>query len=455
MSPTQKHELNPLSSPKGRFTPVASGAKWSLLLLLAINLFNFIDRFVLASLVPEIKRQFGAQDWQMGALATAFMVSYMVAAPIFGWLADRYNRWVLIGIGVLVWSLASGASGYATGIGMMLATRLFVGIGEAAYGPAAPTILSDLYPVEKRGKILALFYVAIPIGSALGFSLGGATLHMGYSWRTAFLIVVPPGILLALASLFMRDPRRSLGNSPAALKKLSLSDYKAFARIPSYVFNTLGMTLATFALGGIAFWFPSYIVWRHELAGIVDPTNAQAVKDALSEANGIFGPVVVIAGLLGTIVGGVLGDWLRPRYSGSYFLVSGVSMILAFPLFVALPFTPFPAAWGVIFVACLCLFVNTGPANTVLANVTHPSIRAAGYALNILIIHALGDAISPTLIGVISDLCEGTGQVKGNLDAGFQAVGVTILLSGILWIWGAKHLARDTENVERQLAAEA
>ncbi len=216
------------------------------------------------------------------------------------------------------------------------------------------------------------------------------------------------------------------------------------------------MTMATFALGGLGYWFPSYILWRYEIEGAVDPSNLKQVQDALADASTATGAILVIGGLLGTVIGGWLGDRLRPRFSGSYFLVSGIPMILAFPMFLALPFTPFPAVWGLIFVAIVCLFINTGPANTVLANVTHPSIRAAGYALNILVIHALGDAISPTLIGVVSDLWSSpTSAVKGNLDAGFQAVGITILLSGIAWALGAKHLATDTEKVERQVAAEA
>ncbi len=187
---------------------VPRGAMWSLLLLLAINLFNFIDRYVLAAVLPVVKREFNASDFQAGLLGTAFLVSYMLTAPIFGWLADRCNRWTLIGIGVLVWSLASGASGLAVGVVTMLITRMLVGVGEAAYGPTAPTIISDLYPVQRRGQMLALFYVAIPVGSALGFVLGSAVLKVGFSWHYAFFFVMYPGLLLGLLPLFKKDPRR-------------------------------------------------------------------------------------------------------------------------------------------------------------------------------------------------------------------------------------------------------
>jgi predicted MFS family arabinose efflux permease len=153
----------------------------------------------------------------------------------------------------------------------------------------------------------------------------------------------------------------------------------------------------------------------------------------------MFGPIIVVAGLLGTIFGGLAGDWLRPRFSGAYFLVSGAAMVLAFPLFLALPVTPFPAAWVLIFITSVCLFFNTGPTNTILANVTHPAMRATAYAVNIFVIHLLGDAISPPLIGGINDLA------GGNMNAGFLAISVTILISGLFWLFGARYLARDTE----------
>ena len=201
------------------------------------------------------------------------------------------------------------------------------------------------------------------------------------------------------------------------------------------------MAAMTFALGGIGFWMPKYIVWRQGIpqGGTLDFNDTTAVATALSHANGLFGPIVVVGGLLGTLAGGWVGDRLRPRWSGSYFIVSAIGMIIGFPLFLALPMTPFPAAWWLIFVACFCLFFNTGPTNTILANVVHPSIRAAGFAVNIFIIHALGDAISPPLVGAVSSAfgTSGGGVWSGNMDAGFRAIAVSILISGLFWLWGA------------------
>ncbi len=199
-SPPQENSISPTSR--------IPGARWSLFLLLAINLFNYIDRYILAAVVPEVQRDFAASDKVIGLLATVFLISYMCFAPLFGWLADRYRRWMLIGGAVLVWSVASGATGLATSLLMMFVLRVFVGVGEAAYGPVAPTIIADLYPIARRGQVLAWFYVAIPVGTALGYLLGGRVLAMGFSWHWAFFFVVPPGLLLGILALVMRDPPR-------------------------------------------------------------------------------------------------------------------------------------------------------------------------------------------------------------------------------------------------------
>ncbi|HEX3998985.1 MAG TPA: MFS transporter [Pirellulales bacterium] len=461
------NDPNPYRSPQPRDRPalprVGAFAWWALALLLAINLFNYIDRLVLAGVVPDIQADFHASDTQVGWLQTAFLLSYMLTAPVFGWLADRYNRWVIVGVGVALWSLASGASGLATGIGMMLGTRLFVGVGEAAYGPLAPTILSDLFPIERRGRVLALFYCAIPVGSALGYELASLVVGAGYSWRTAFYCVLPPGLLLGFLAMAHRDvPRgaadRTSDGSRVPHRKARLVDYEQLLKTPSYVLNTLGMAAMTFALGGIAYWMPKYIVWRQGIpqGGPLDFHDRAATAAALSHANGFFGPIIVVSGLAGTLVGGWLGDRLRPRFGGAYFLVSAIGMFIGFPLFLALPWVPFPAAWILIFITAFALFINTGPTNTILANVVHPSIRAAAFALNIFIIHALGDAISPPLIGAVSSAFgkHDGGVWSANMNAGFMAIAVSILISGLFWLWGGRHLERDTELAPTRISAE-
>ena len=426
------------------------GAGAALALLLAVNLFNYIDRQILAAVEPEIRRDLLPDQnnarFFMGLLSSAFLVTYMLTAPVFGWLATRMSRWLIVAVGVVIWSLASGASGLQWGVGLtasywlLFLTRCFVGVGEGAYGPVAPTMISDLYPVRQRGKVLAYFYLAIPVGGALGYAFGEIVKdHL--SWHWAFYLVVPPGLLLALWCWLMPEPPRGQADLPTnhdeaarPARQAGKRDYFALLENRSYVLNTLGMTAMTFAIGGLAFWMPDYLDERQAagLAGLGPRTT--------------FGAITVVSGLLATLLGGLAGDWLRGRFSGSYFLVSGFAMLLGFPMVLGFLWTPFPLAWVFMFLAVFCLFFNTGPTNTILANVTHPAVRASAFAINILVIHALGDVISPPVLGFVSEIWD--------LDTGFIVVSVLMLIGGLLWLWGSRYLERDTALAPTRLAAE-
>jgi MFS family permease len=434
------------SSEPGKSEPLVApmpGARTALILLLAINLFNYIDRYVLAAVEKQIGHELLPGDpydsTKMGLLAPAFLVTYMLLSPLFGWLGDRMSRWWLMAVGVILWSLASGASGLASGFWILFATRCFVGVGEAAYGPVAPTVISDYYPVKIRGSVLAWFYAAIPVGSALGYGLGELAENAA-GWRWAFYLVVPPGILLGVMCIWMREPIRGQADAgPAGPPRMvRLRDYRILWHIPSYVLNTLGMTAMTFAIGGLAFWMPRYLVEEGHappLAGI-PPVTA-------------FGGLTALAGLTATLAGGILGDRLRSRFPGSYFIVSGISMLIGFPMVLLVLHAPFPWAWLFIFLAVFTLFFNTGPTNTILANVTPASIRASGFALNILVIHLLGDALSPVIIGLIRNLTP-----SQTLYPGFVLVSVMMVVGGLLWLWGARYLEEDNRLAPTRLSAE-
>jgi MFS family permease len=432
----------------GRSTPLP-GATSALLLLLAINLFNFLDRQILAAVEPEIRRDLlggvpQAGAWS-GALNFAFLVTYMLIAPLFGWMADRMSRWLLVGIGVTIWSLASGASGldWAVLIGVNLSiaywllffTRCLVGVGEAAYGPVAPTMLSDLYPVSQRGRILSWFYLAIPIGGALGYTFGDIMVRYdpAHGWRWAFYLVVPPGLLLGVWCFIMREPPRGRAEmaEPVAIRKPTLQDYLDLFKIPSYLLNMIGMTCMMFAMGGLAFWMAEFL------------TQHQAEPVLGLGPRSFFGLLTALAGLLATLAGGAAGDWMRRYHSGSYFLVSGASMMLGFPMVLLAIWVPFPAAWFFIFLAVFSLFFNTAPTNAINANVTHPSVRATAFALNILFTHLFGDAISPAVIGLVMSWA--------SLDLGFVVVSVLMLIGSGFWIWGAFYLQRDTDLAPTRL----
>jgi MFS family permease len=359
-----------------------------------------------------------------GLLGDAFFVTYMLSAPILGLLADRISRWLIVGGAVILWSLASGASGLAATFAILFATRICVGIGEGGYGPAAPTILSDLYPIERRGRIMAIFCAAIPVGSALGYVIGGLIgAHLG--WRWAFYLVTPPGLLLGLLCFRQRDPRIASHHLVQKSPRRSMRDYLNLFRTRSYLINCVAMTLMTFVTGGLGFWASAYLRYRNQSPNV---------------GMTIFGVITVIAGLISTLLGGVVADKLRSRFAGSYFLVSGIGMLIACPFFVATLYIPFPAAWIPMFVAIFFLFLNTGPSNTALANVSLPAVRATAFAVNILVIHALGDVQAFWLLGYIGG--------HTNMHVAFLFVSGIILVSGLVWLSGVKYLAADTAAVE-------
>lgn len=409
--------------------PVKAGARAALWLLLSINLFNYIDRFVLAAVEPSIRETFFAPGDPMamaktGTLAPAFLITYMLAAPALGFLADRVSRWLVVGTCVILWSFATVASGFAATFAALFITRIFVGIGEGGYGPAAPTILADYFPLSMRGRIMAVFCGAIPVGSALGYVLGGVFNHH-FGWRWAFYAVAIPGIVLGLICFVQKDPRRARTPAEKRAAPSRRAAYSTLIRNRSFVINCLAQTAMTFALGGMAFWMSAYLIFRKQPPELATP---------------IFGGITVVAGLLSTLLGGVVADRLQKRFSGSYFLVSGAGMLLAFPFSIAMLYTPFPLAWVFLFAAVFFVFLNTGPSNAALANVVSPQIRASAFALNILIIHLLGDALSPPLLGAVAG--------HFDMNVAFLIVSAAMLISGVIWILGMKHLAADTAAVE-------
>jgi MFS family permease len=278
-----------------------------------------------------------------------------------------------------------------------------------------------------RGRIMAIFCAAIPVGSALGYVLGGLINHQ-LGWRWAFYLVAIPGIILGLFCFAQKDPRTRVGVR-GERRRASKEDFLTLIQTRAFVFNCLAQTAMTFALGGLAFWMSAYLIFRNQSPALATP---------------IFGGITVVAGLLSTLLGGFVADRLQKRFSGAYFLVSGIGMLLAFPLLIGMLYTPFPFAWIFLFGAVFFVFLNTGPSNAALANVVGSNVRATAFAVNILIIHALGDALSPPLLGAVAG--------HSNMNMAFLVVSGAMLVSGVIWLFGMKYLAADTAAVENQLA---
>lgn len=367
------------------------GARYALLLLLAVNLLNYIDRQALYAVFPLIKTDLGLSDTALGFLGSAFMFSYMLAAPLFGHLGDRMKRTRLAAAGLTIWSIATMLSGLASSYRVLLATRSLVGVGEASFGTVSPGLVADYFGKEQRGRVMALFFLAIPVGSALGYLLGGQ-LGQRFGWQMAFLMVGLPGLLLVIPLWRLADPERTGVAAGEQRLNAGISTLlKELLANRTFIYATLSMTAMTFALGGLAQWVPSFLNRSFGLG--------------VGRGNLLFGGITVVSGIIGTLAGGWLGDRMKKRWPAGQLYVTAAGFLIGAPLAaVAILTNSLITCLAAIALAELFLFLNTGPLNTVLVDVLRSDRRATGFAITIFTIHALGDAISPAIIGSLSDV---------------------------------------------------
>ncbi len=401
-------------------------ASWGLAILTLINLFNYLDRFVVASLFESLKHSaLAPSDRQLGLLMSAFLIVYMLAAPIFGALGDRRSRPRLIAFGVACWSLATALSGLVGSYLALIVARASVGIGEAAYGTIAPSLLSDYFPVSRRGRVMAIFFCAIPVGSALGYVIGGL-IDAHFGWRMAFFVAGIPGLLLAALCLLLPDPPRGQqegeapgGAAPArtALAATTRATYWRLIRDRPYLLTVLGYAAYTFAVGGLGAWMPAFL---ERVRGM-----------SKAEATVRFGTIVVITGFVATFAGGWLGDYCTRYSRQAYLWLCGISMLLATPFVWAALTTAAPAAYTLYMViAQFLIFLSTGPINAAIVNMVSPLERASAIALSVFAIHLLGDVVSPPIIGALSD--------AASLGQAVMIVPVAVLVSGLVWCLAAR-----------------
>ena len=360
-----------------------SSANGVLALLLSVNILNYIDRQIVYALLPLISLDLRLSDAQAGSLASAFMIVYMLAAPPIAWLADSRGRKPWIAGGVGIWSLATGMAGLASGFGSLFFSRAAVGIGEACYGAISPAFVAERFPLERRGSALAIFSLAIPVGSALGYA-GGGKLGELLGWRHAFWVVGLPGLLLAALCLLLPNDPPHAKTPPAA------AGYREVWGVRSFRLITFAGAGMTFALGGFAVWMPTFF---HRNFGLT-----------VGRAGLLFGAVTVMSGLAGSLLGGWLSDRLRRTDRTADLFVSGWGLLIGMPLAAAAIAAPsLKAAVVCLFFAEMMLFLNMGPLNAAIVTVTPLEKRSMAFAANIFVIHLLGDAASPALIGWGSD----------------------------------------------------
>jgi MFS family permease len=389
----------------------------ALALLTTLNLLNYIDRSVLFAVQPLVQSEFHLSNVQVGYLTSAFLGFYMVAAPFVGPLADRYSRKRIIVLGAVFWSALTLLTAFTHTYWELLVRHTLVGIGEATFVTIAPTFVADLFPEKLRGRIFGIFYLAIPVGTAAGYLLGGH-LAPGHGWRFPFYIAAAPGFVLALAVAFLPEPPRGqFDSNRVSEERRTISEILySLARNPAFWIVTLGMAAGTFSLGGMQVWMPTFL----------STTRGYSLR----EANELFGGIVVGCGIVASLAGGWLGDRLLPRMRGSYYFVSALSMALGVPVMIVALFFKGPIMLPAIALAAFFLLVNTSPLNTALVNAVGANIRVTAIAVNIFLFHLFGDVPSPTMMGYVAD--------HRSLQAAFILPVIAMAVSSAILFYGMR-----------------
>jgi MFS transporter, Spinster family, sphingosine-1-phosphate transporter len=399
----------------------------ALAILSALNFFNYVDRNVLFAVQPLLEHEFPRSKTAYGFLTTAFFLCYMLVAPVVGYFADRFSRkWIMVA-GALLWCGATLLTAVTHSFETLLFRHALVGIGEATFVTIAPSFLSDLFSEEHRGRIFGIFYLNIGLGSAVGFMIGG---YFGqhYGWRYPFYVAAAPGFLLALAMAFLPEPVR--GSHDLLKATGERTTIRGLFKNGAFWMATLGMAMTTFALGGLQAWMPNFL------------TNSRGVP--LDRANLIFGGITAFNAITATFFGGWLADRLLKRTASAYYMISAATLALSVPAMLLAIYKTGPMMFPAIFLAEFLLFLNTAPLNAAVVNSVGAAIRATAIALNLFVIHLLGDAFSPTLIGHISDV--------SSLQTGFLAAIVAILLGSLVLFYGMR-FAPEIPSATAEVAA--
>ncbi|XP_044079349.1 protein spinster homolog 3 isoform X2 [Siniperca chuatsi] len=374
-----------------------------------INLLNYMERYTIAGVLTDIQKFFVVSDSTAALLQTVFICSFLLLAPLFGYLGDRYNRkYIMIG-GLSVWLVTAAGSSFVTEslFWLLMLLRAMVGIGEASYSTIAPTIIADLFTGAQRSVMICVFYIFIPVGSGLGYITGAGIATFTGDWRWALRITPILGAvgLVLLVFLCPNPPRGAAETHGEGVTAQSsyLEDVKYLLKNKSYVWSSLGVTATAFLTGALAFWTPTFL----SRAQVTQGLRPACIKEPCDPTDSyIFGGVTVVTGILGGCLGTVLSRWFRDKVPNADPLICAVGLLGSAPcLFIAIfvASASIPATYVFIFLGEVLISLNWAVLADILLYVVIPTRRSTAEALQITFGHLLGDAGSPYLVGAISD----------------------------------------------------
>lgn len=425
MAESLKKSGTPVARPK---SGMAQGAVVALVLLTAMNFVNYLDRYILPAVQEQVKGEFHLSDAQIGSLTFWFFVAYVAAAPLTGWLGDRFPRKPMIVICALMIAGMNFLTAHVHGFWELNVRHMALGVGEASFGIFAPALIADFYAEDRRNGALTIFNVAIFVGSALGF-LAGGNIAQTHGWRMAFIASAVPGAVIAvLIAVFMREPVRVSGAEERGANGHSLgrNDAASLVKNPGYLCAILGYAAVTFALGGISFWMPSFL---HRFDG----------RD-LGAAGTIMGTITVVCGLGGTLTGGALAQWWSKKTGKALYYVPALSAGLTVIPAVLCFFGPKGWTLPMLGVSLFLISLGTGPVNASTLNSVPASLRSAAMAGQLFALHVFGDMPSSWVIGVVSE--------RTNLRLGLGVTLVMMAVAAAIFFVGARYAPELKHSVE-------
>ncbi len=432
--------------------PSRGQARFAFTILFTINILNYADRYVLPAILPKVQADLGLTSLEAGLLGSSFLLVYAFATLPIGVWADRGVRKNIVALCVGIWSVATCLAGFTRNFVQLFSVRAVLGIGEAGYAPASLSLLGDFFSKARRGRVLSYWSSGTLLGAAIGFTLGGLV-GDAFGWRWAFYIVGIPGLIAAFLAWRMLEPRRGAFEDEgddatgegAANEAEPISEHgglgkgfwntaKKLLQIPTYWTLLGALTFSFFTIGGTSFWLPSYFV--------------DAFKLTVGRAGVISGAVLVSTGLIGTVVGGWLADYMQRRRPEGRLLVATLGFLLGAPLvLLALFIHSLPLFIAVFLIAAIALNFCTGPLNAVIQDVITPTMRATAVGLSLLIAHLLGDAAAPSVIGLIAD------AHNHSLNFALITTAPTFLfLAGLVCLFGLRTVARDMRRMQTQFS---
>lgn len=424
--------------------PAAGGRAvlWALGVIFAANFINYTDRQLVSALEQPLRSGLDLSASQFGLLWTLFTVGYMLCAVPIGLMADRYSRTRLFALCILVWSVATIASGWAPNKDVLYVARVFIGVGEAGCLVIGPSLISDFFSREVRGRALSIFYLGMPLGGTAAFILAG--LLLGIGWRNLFYLAGVPGFLIAALIWSLPDPPR--GASEGAEHGMQLGGLRQYLQL---------LKTRTLLLIILAQAFAVFILVPLIHFGVKFFEDARGMGE--KEARIALGLIALVAGALGNSLSGVIGDRMYRRFSGAYALMAGVSFLLGWPClmigFLAeSPWLFLPA----ITVGSFFIFLCMPAVNTQIANVTSPAQRATAWALAVFVLHLLGDTAAPPLFGKVEEylVAQGATEAAARQEA-FTLFSFALVLAGLCCLVAAYTASRDTERVARKIERRA